>query len=140
MSRDLIHDSMKLNFQKNKAYYSLVAKISTIGFLIVSLFGLALVAGTQFQSFEPDGKGDSGHLRDWSHPFVCSYQSNFTSRPILSYCDASHFADDLLHDWRYRILAVGLLQIYLIGMAIIIPLSILIKYNLQKKKGDKELL
>lgn len=125
---------MKLHFQKYKVYYVLVLKIVGIGFSIVSIFGLALIAGTQFQSFEPDGKGDSGHERDWQHPFVCSYQHNFTSPPILSYCDASHFADDLLHDWRYRILAVGLLQIYLIGILLIAPIAILIKYRKQKRK------
>jgi hypothetical protein len=114
-----------------------VIKILWISLFIIPLTCLTiLIVIMQLQSIQIDGKGDSGHERSISHPFICISQHNFTSSGSNYYCDYKEFFTTTPKKIAGVFIMTGLTTVYFWILIFLIPLTITIFYLKQKKFHD----
>lgn len=111
-----------------------IIKIIWTGLFIIPIICLfILIIIIQFQSIQIDGKGDTGHERSLSHPFICISQHNFTSPGISYYCDYKEFFKNTPQDIAGVFVMTGLSTIYFWILIFLVPTTILIFYINNKK-------
>ena len=129
---------MKQNFfEKFFKKAPIIIKILLIGLFIIPLICLFfLIIIMQFQSIQINGKGDTGHERSISHPFICISQHNFTSPGITYYCGYKEFFKKTPQGIAGVFIMTGLTTVYSWILILLIPSTIIIFYLKQKKFHD----
>jgi hypothetical protein len=109
--------------QLNKKNLKKIVKILWVGSLSIPVIFFILICISQFRTIEIDGKGDSGHPRSLSHPFICLSNPSFTDRGILYYCDFESFVRRGYSSSYYLVRETKITYIYLSIFAILIPVT-----------------
>jgi hypothetical protein len=109
-----------------------IIRILWITLISIPIGLFVLISIGQFKSIEIDGKGDTGHPRSLSHPFICRSSSSFTDRGTLYYCDYHKFIEQTQYTWSLIFSNYAVIEdIYRAILILLIPATIYVYYPRQ---------